>query len=88
MEGTPQTITIPCWAHFPVTFPPGQDVSIVVEYTVVGYRTGSSITEYFYVLQTGAGWKDTIGKAQIIVRLPYDITPMNFLVVSKSWIDG
>ena len=81
VEGTPLPDIIPCWAHFPVIFPPGQDVNVVVQYTVEGYRSDgdSSITEYFYVLQTGAGWNDTIGKAQIIVRLPYNITPMNFI---------
>jgi hypothetical protein len=80
VDGTPLPDIIPCWAHFPVTFPPGQDTSIVVKYTVSGYRTSSTdpSTAYYYVLQTGAGWKDTIGKAQIIVRLPYEVTPMNF----------
>ncbi|MDR3573206.1 MAG: hypothetical protein P4L50_05060 [Anaerolineaceae bacterium] len=29
----PQQVSIPCWAHFPVTFPVGKDVLIKVQYT-------------------------------------------------------
>ncbi len=31
-----------------------------------------------YVLSTGAGWHDTIGRADIVARLPYDVTDLNF----------
>ncbi|NLG99483.1 MAG: hypothetical protein GX491_19175 [Chloroflexi bacterium] len=32
-----ETKTVACWARFPVTFPPGQPVTIEVAYTVQGY---------------------------------------------------
>jgi hypothetical protein len=76
-------IDVPCWAHFDVVFPPAQDVGIKVSYTVFGYDPSSRFgedgsTQYFYVLGTGAGWYDTIGQADIVARLPYDITNLNF----------
>ncbi len=37
----------------------------------------SSYVQYHYVLETGAGWRGTIGRAEIVMRLPYDVTPMN-----------
>jgi len=63
--------TVP-WAEFDVTFPVGQDVPVEVSYNLQG--TGfpdEPYTSYTYVLETGAGWKDTIGSADIILRLPY-----------------
>ncbi len=64
------------WASFEVTFPPGQDVTIEVAYTTSGY--GYYPYEVFkYILETGAGWKDTIGAADIIVRLPYEASNFN-----------
>jgi tetratricopeptide (TPR) repeat protein len=61
---------------FNVTFPPGKDVAIEVAYTVNGF--GYYPYEAFrYILETGAGWKDTIGSADIIVRLPYEATEYN-----------
>ena len=32
----PQQILIPCWAHFPVTFPAGKDVILKIQYTAQG----------------------------------------------------
>jgi tetratricopeptide (TPR) repeat protein len=64
------------WAVFDVVFPPSQDVVLEVSYTVSGY--GYYPYEAFrYILETGAGWKDTIGVADVIVRLPYEVTNMN-----------
>ncbi len=33
----PQQISIPCWAHFPVSFPAGKVVILQVQYTAQGY---------------------------------------------------
>jgi hypothetical protein len=33
--------------------------------------------DFGYILETGAGWKDTIGSADIIVHLPYDASSEN-----------
>ena len=62
------------WVAFPVKFPPGKDVAIRVRYTLYpgGRRPFGDIE---YILQTGAGWRDTIGEATITVHLPEDVTP-------------
>jgi hypothetical protein len=62
------------WATFPVEFPSGQDVIIRVSYTLYpgGNRPFGDIE---YILQTGAGWRDTIGEATITVYLPDTVTP-------------
>jgi len=64
------------WAVLDVTFPPAQDVTIEVMYTVSGY--GYYPNEAFkYILETGAGWKGTIGSVDVIVRLPYEVNEKN-----------
>ena len=64
------------WAVFDVTFPPDEDVTIEVRYQANGY--GYYPYEVFrYVLETGAGWKDTIGSADIIVHFPYEASKYN-----------
>jgi hypothetical protein len=69
------------WAAFEVVFPPGEDVTIEVKYTADGYGDlGSPFVVFRYVLQTGAGWKDTIGSADIIVRFPYEVNDQNVLL--------
>jgi hypothetical protein len=71
------------WATFPVAFPPGQDVAIRVRYTLYpgGRRPFGDIE---YILQTGAGWKDTIGEATITAHLPYPVTPENVSLSSQD----
>lgn len=64
------------WAVFNVTFPPGEDIKIEVAYTTDGF--GYYPYEAFkYILETGAGWKDTIGSADIIVQFPYEASRFN-----------
>lgn len=66
------------WAEFDVTFPAGQDVLIQVTYGVDG--TGEyPFVSYRYIFHTGEGWKDTIGRADLIVRLPYEANPQNVI---------
>jgi len=67
------------WAEFDVTFPAGQDVSILVEYDLKGSGY-YPFTALYYILETGAGWKDTIGKADIILRLPYEANRQNVIM--------
>ena len=57
------------WAEFNITFPVGQDVPIQVVYNLKGSGY-MPYTAFYYILETGAGWKDTIGSADIILRLP------------------
>ena len=60
------------WVDFEVIFPPDTDVPIRVSYMLEG--TGEMPYIWFnYVFSTGAGWKDTIGKADLIVSFPYDV---------------
>ena len=64
------------WVVFDVTFPPEQEVMIEVIYTVdaFGYFPYQA---FKYILETGAGWNGTIGNAEIIVRLPYEVNEKN-----------
>jgi len=66
------------WSQFDVTFPPNQDVQIQVTYTVQG--TGEyPFVAFYYIFHTGEAWKDTIGSADLIVRLPYEASPQNVI---------
>jgi hypothetical protein len=76
------TTTIPCWANFPVSFPAGKDVVIEVSYTAQPYDFGGY--HYSYVLITGNGWKDTIGSADIIFQVPYQLNDSNFISCSPQ----
>ncbi len=72
------------WASFDVTFPPRQDVPVHVEYNLEA--SGEYPFIWFkYVLSSGAGWKDSIGSADIIVRLPYDVNDENILLDSPGY---
>lgn len=78
----PERDEIP-WAVFDATFPPNQDVTLEVSYTVDGY--GYYPYEAFkYILETGAGWNGTIGSAEIIVRLPYAVGEQNLDLTGQS----
>ena len=70
--------TIP-WAEFDITFPVGQDVPIQVKYRLKGSGY-APYTAFYYILESGAGWKDTIGSADIILRLPYEASPQNVIM--------
>ncbi len=67
------------WAEFDVTFPVGQDVPIQVAYNLNGSGY-MPYTAFYYILETGAGWKDTIGSADIILRLPYPASTQNVII--------
>jgi hypothetical protein len=64
------------WVEFGVTFPSNVDVAISVAYDLQGSGY-YPYTAFYYLLETGAGWKDTIGKAEIILRLPYEASSLN-----------
>jgi tetratricopeptide (TPR) repeat protein len=71
------------WAEFDVSFPPGQDVQIQVAYTLEA--SGEYPFCWFkYILSTGAAWKDAIGKADLIVRLPYPANDQNVFFFSGN----
>jgi hypothetical protein len=66
------------WAEFDVTFPPNQDVNIQVTYLLEGTGEYPYIA-FEYIFHTGAGWKDSIGSADLIVRLPYEANTQNVI---------
>ena len=73
------------WAEFQVNFPAGQDVAIEVTYGLKGSGY-APYTAFYYVLKTGAGWKGTIGSADITLRLPYEASAQNMaLGVETGW---
>jgi tetratricopeptide (TPR) repeat protein len=67
------------WAEFDAAFPVGQDLAIQVAYTLNGSGY-TPFTAFYYILETGAGWKDTIGSADVILRLPYAASPQNVVM--------
>jgi len=71
------------WATFAVTFPPKKDVILQVSYVLsaTGYDPEAT---FYYVLQTGAGWKDKIGQADLVVRLPFTVTEDNLFLGNYS----
>jgi hypothetical protein len=79
--GHPGTIY---WSTFDAYFSVGQNVKIKVRYTLNPTDYGGGYIGVFYFLATGAGWKGPIGSADIIMRLPYRITPENFPVYNES----
>ncbi|MGW8252030.1 MAG: tetratricopeptide repeat protein, partial [Anaerolineales bacterium] len=67
------------WAEFLVTFPTDRDVQVRISYTLEG--TGYvPYVSFYYILSTGAGWKDSIGSADLIVRLPYEANALNVVL--------
>lgn len=67
------------WAEFDVTFPVNRDVKIEVTYNLNGSGY-FPYTAFYYILATGAGWKDTIGSADVTLRLPYEASPQNIVL--------
>ncbi len=60
------------WVEFDVVFPAGKEVMIEVAYTLEA--TGEYPYAWFeYIFSTGAGWKGTIGSADLIVSFPYEV---------------
>lgn len=78
VSGREAPVSLPCWEHFPVSFPIGKDVLIRVTYTTKPYRA-EAVYSYSYILITGDEWKDTIGKADITFRVPYELNDSNFI---------
>ncbi len=66
------------WVEFDVLFPAGKEVKIEVAYTLEA--TGEMPYVWFeYIFSTGAGWKGTIGSADLIVSFPYEVDELFLL---------
>lgn len=63
------------WAEFDAQFPTGRDVRVTVAYTLEG--AGELPYIWFnYIFSSGAGWKDTIGKAVLTIAFPYEVNEL------------
>lgn len=69
------------WGKFEIHFPVRKNVNVDINYTMLelDYMRMWSFPKrsFYYLLETGAGWYGTIGKAEVIVNFPYDITKEN-----------
>lgn len=75
------------WVEFDAVFPAGDPVKIEVSYVLEGTGEYPYIS-FAYLLETGAGWQGTIGSAQVILRLPYDMNFQNVFIDSgPGWGD-
>jgi hypothetical protein len=60
------------WASFPVTFPAGEDTNVQISYVLPAWWSYEGLAmNLYYIFQTGAGWAGPIGKAELVVNLPY-----------------
>ncbi len=75
------------WAEFLVKFPAQEDTHIEVNYLVplAQFSEGNALALY-YIFQTGAGWAGPIGRAELILSLPYPASAETFRRVSASSI--
>ena len=71
------------WEEFDVRFPPAVDVRIDIAYSQEGFQVSGDAC-FLYVLQTGAGWRDSIGMADIVFRSPYRADPR---VIGRRTVD-
>jgi hypothetical protein len=83
------TVDAAPWAEFDITFPAGQDVAVEVAYNLQGSGYPNlPYASYYYILETGAGWKDTIGSADITLRLPYPANSQNVVLNTQiGWAE-
>jgi hypothetical protein len=82
----PYTEEVP-WTEFSVTFPVEKEVKVQVSYFVTATEAAPFIW-FTYIFSTGAAWKDTIGSADLTVKLPYDATIQNVVFSSTEEYSG
>ncbi len=73
------------WASFPVSFSAGGETMIQVSYLLPLQSSvkGSELALY-YIFQTGAGWAGPIGRAELILNLPYPASAETLARMSSS----
>lgn len=82
---TPQLYVLPspvfagsnmAWAFFPVNVPAGQVTRIHVGYDFPLNRAADGfLWDLHYGFETGAAWAGPIGKIELMVNLPYEVSP-------------
>ena len=82
-QGLPDTCKQMTWAGFDVTFPPGENVVIRVEYAMESMGL-DSMQNIEYILETGAGWAGPIERGYVIVKFPYSASAENVLPESTA----
>jgi len=64
------------WASFPVTFPAGEETHVQFSYELPAWWSYEGLAmNLYYIFQTGSGWAGPIGKAELVVNLPYPASP-------------
>ncbi|OGO25543.1 MAG: hypothetical protein A2136_02120 [Chloroflexi bacterium RBG_16_54_11] len=77
------------WASFPVTFPPGEETHVQVSYVVPAWWDYNGLTmSFYYVFQTGAGWSGSIGKAELVINLPYPASAETIYAMPEGGLIG
>ncbi len=76
------------WAAFDVLFPPGVDVRIDVAYPLRATGYANQDSRFVYVLGTGAGWSGAIGRADMVVKLPYPASRENIVDYDAAWMSA
>ena len=77
------------WEEFFVSFPPGEEVIVTITYTLEAEAWPTSpMVRFDYIMSTGAGWKDTIESADIILRFPYEASHLNVILDQndQDWV--
>ena len=64
--------------EFDVTFPPEQDVLLQVSYLYIGGSAGVTLGNFEYIFETGAGWNGNIGRADLILKYPFELEKYMF----------
>jgi len=70
------------WAHWPVSFPNGESIEILVSYNLNPSmdNTPGWCGRFDYILETGAGWQGAIETAEIIIQAPYPLEELDVLL--------
>jgi len=73
------------WASFPVSFLAGEETHIQVKYNVWAQPDIIGVSNYLsYIFQTGAGWTGPIGKAELVINLPYPASAETIVVMPEG----
>jgi hypothetical protein len=75
------------WAVFEADFPAGEAVQIEVIYLQEAWGEYPYLV-FGYVLETGRGWQGTIGSAELVVRLPYEVNEQNVIFEGSVGFGG